>query len=93
MFALKTDGAMSGFRTLQPAIVRRDKQDKTPHLSGRFPELAGKFQALTLIMRADAFAIDPFRPHRHAFVPQMCDQLPMLQQKRHVVGPDFQHAA
>lgn len=61
--------------------------------SGRFPELPGEFQALALIVRADPISIDPFRPLCHAFVPQMRNQLPVLKQKRHIVGPDFQHAA
>src|SRR3984957_4781648 len=55
------------------------------------PEMLGEFQALRLIVRADALAVHRIRPPQHFLIDQAADDLAMLENERHFARAHFQH--
>src|SRR5436305_4536040 len=56
-------------------------------------EMFGELQALRLIVRADALAIQRVRARQHSLVNEPPDDLPMLQNKRHFARTHFEYRA
>src|SRR6185312_6049184 len=56
-------------------------------------EMFGQFQALRLVIRADAAAIELIRSGEHLLVHQATDDLPMLEDERHFARAHFEHGA
>src|SRR5436305_3328495 len=56
-------------------------------------EMLGELQALRLIIRADALAIERVGAREHSLVHQAADDLPMLQDERHFARAHFEHRA
>src|SRR5476649_667676 len=52
-------------------------------------EMLAQLQALRLVIRADALAVEFVRPRDHLFVDQAADDLPMLQNERHLARAHF----
>src|SRR5215471_4435528 len=57
------------------------------------PEMLRQLQALCLIVRPDARAIERLRPCQHILVDQAPDDLAVLQDERHLTRAHFQHRA
>src|SRR5258708_7329165 len=56
-------------------------------------KMLGQLQALGLVIRTDAAAIEGVGPRQHMFVDQAADDLIVLDNERHLVGPHLQHRA
>jgi hypothetical protein len=52
-----------------------------------------QLQALRLVVRAEVGAVERLRPRQHVLVDQPADDLPVLQDERHLVTAHFQHRA
>src|ERR1700722_502282 len=55
------------------------------------PEMLGKLQALSLIVRTDALTVHRIRPPQHFLIDQAADDLPVFENKRHFARAHFQH--
>ncbi len=79
-----------------PAASGRARSPR-PGVPGRRPaqrpELLRKLELLALIVRLPGVAVQRLRPLCHALVFQPADALAVLEQKRHFVRADFEHAA
>src|SRR5215470_6061247 len=57
------------------------------------PKVLRQFQALRLIIRADALAIEGIGPGQHTFVDETADNLAVLDNERHLAGTHLQYRA
>src|SRR5882672_1554463 len=57
------------------------------------PKMLAQLQALRLIVRADALAVQRLGPRQHFLVDQPADDLAVLQDERHFARANFQHRA
>src|SRR6202041_3872465 len=57
------------------------------------PEMLRQFQALRLIVRADALAVRGAGPRQHFFIHQPANDLAVLENERHLARAHFQHRA
>src|SRR6266446_8428971 len=56
-------------------------------------KMLGQLQALGLVIRTDAAAIEGIWPRQHVFVDQAADDLTVLDNEWYLVGPHLQHRA
>src|ERR1700722_1375756 len=54
-------------------------------------EMLGEFQALRLVVGADALTVHRIRPRQHFLVNKTADDLPMLENERHFARAHFQN--
>ena len=83
----------SGFEGRAPrrAVARRGAT--MSELQARFPELLGKLQFLSLVIRRDIVAVKSTGPFLHRLVEQAADHLSVLQGEGRLVAANLQHAA
>src|SRR5215213_1223109 len=53
----------------------------------------GELQALRLIVRADALAVERVRTREHRLINEAADDLPVLEDKRHLARAHLEHRA
>src|SRR5262249_48443647 len=56
-------------------------------------KMLGQLEALCLVIRTDAAAIESIGPRQHMFVDQAADDLAVLDNERHLVGTHLQYRA
>src|SRR5437763_8618149 len=57
------------------------------------PEMFREFEALRLVVRADAVAVERVRPRQHLFVDQAADNLTVFENERDLARTHFEHGA
>src|SRR5580692_8699489 len=58
-----------------------------------YPKMLRQFEALRLIVRADALAVQGIGSRQHFFIHQPADDLAVLEDERHLARAHFQHRA
>src|SRR5678815_5598553 len=57
------------------------------------PEMLGELQALRLVVRADALAVERLGTRQHGLVDEPPDDLPVLKDERHFARAHLEHCA
>src|SRR5712671_487835 len=76
--------------SVNPPVRKRMRREYGYFLPAK---VLGQLQALGLVIRTDAPAIEGIGPRQHVFVDQATDDLTVLDNEWHLVGTHLQHRA
>src|ERR1700723_1085316 len=82
---------MSPRRSFETAALRPPQDEEVVKFRRLHPKMLAQLQALRLIVRADALAVEGIGAAQHFFVDQPADDLAVLENERHLARAHFQH--